>query len=356
MDDLSTLGSGFAIVANELSNTAKSASSDEVLYRCVLQKGVTGHLAEFKDGSGYTGTIVNETGLAGQARWIPAERTEQVLQFNPTTLIIATALMNIDQKLEQIKATQEEILKFLHEDKESVLEGAVNMLSDTLEQYRYNSSQELWKSGKLTSVTSIKGKAESNIIFYRKQITNAFANVKRIHAYQDADKLKGKLEHNFKYYQLSCYIYAYASFLEVILGNNFSEEYLNHMSGKIREYSYQYKADYTKCYDELEEYMKGSFQAVALNGLGKAGKAAGKAIGRIPVINRGPVDEALIAAGSSIKKMGSKHGKNAMRDFRDNRDAGIRMFLGNIDTINEMSNRPLEILFDKETVYICTNQ
>ena len=43
----------------------------------------------------------------------------------------------------------------------------------------------------------------------------------------------------------------------------------------------------------------------------------------------------------------------SMRDFRNNRDAGIRMFLGNIDTINEMSNRPLEILFDKEMVYIC---
>ena len=211
----------------------------------------------------------------------------------------------------------------------------------------------MWKSSKLTSVTNIKGKAESSIIFYRKQITNAFANVKRIHAYQDADKLKGKLEHNFKYYQLSCYIYACASFLEVILGNNFSEEYLDHMLGKIREYSYQYRVDYTKCYDELEEYMKGSVQAVALSRLGNAGKAAGKVIGRIPVISKGPVDEALIAAGSSIRKMGSKHGKNAMRDFRYNRDAGIRLFLGNIDTINEMSNRPLEILFDKEMVYIC---
>ena len=353
IDDLSTLGSGFAIVANELSNTAKHALSGKDLYRCVFQKGVTGHLAEFKDGSGYIGAIVNKTGLAGQARWIPVKGTGQVLQFNPTTLIIAAAVMNINQKLDRIMATQAEILQFLQEDKESVLEGAVNMLSDTLEQYRYNSSQELWKSSKLTSVTNIKGKAESNIIFYRKQITNAFANVKRIHAYQDADKLKGKLEHDFKYYQLSCYIYAYASFLEVILGNNFSEEYLDHMLGKIREYSYQYRVDYTKCYDELEEYMKGSVQAVAFNGLGKAGKAAGKAIGRIPVINRGPIDEALIAASSSIRKMGSKHGKNAMRDFRNNRDAGIRLFLGNIDTINEMSNRPQEILFDKEMVYIC---
>ena len=55
--------------------------------------------------------------------------------------------------------------------------------------------------------------------------------------------------------------------------------------------------------------MKGSFQAVVLSGQGKAGKAAGKAIGRILVINRGPVDEALIATGNSIRKMGSKHGK-----------------------------------------------
>ena len=99
--------------------------------------------------------------------------------------------------------------------------------------------------------------------------------------------------------------------------------------------------------------MKGSVEAVALNGLGKAGKAAGKAIGKIPVINRVPVDNALIAAGSSIRKLGSKHGKNAMRDFRNNRDAGLQMFLGNIDTINEMSNQPMEILIDEETVYIC---
>ena len=99
--------------------------------------------------------------------------------------------------------------------------------------------------------------------------------------------------------------------------------------------------------------MKGSLEAVALNGLGKAGKAAGKAFGKIPVINKGLVDNALIAAGSSIRRLGSKHGKNAMREFRNNRDAGIRMFLGNIDTINEMSNKPMEILLDKEMVYIC---
>lgn len=353
MDDLSALGSGFAIVASELSKARRSAPPGEPIYRCVFPDGVTGHLAKFTDGSGFTGTILNEKGIAAQARWVPVDDIQQALQFDPTMLIIAGVLMGINTKIEQIKTTQAEILQFLQEDKESYLEGAVNMLSDILEQYRYNASQGLWKGSKLASVTDIKGKAESNIIFYRKKITSAFENTKQFHAYQDADKLKRKLEHDFKYYQLSSYIYAYASFLEVILGNNYSAEYLDHMSKNISDYSYQYRIDYTNCYNELENYMKGSVEAVALNGLGKAGKAAGKAIGKIPVINRVPVDNALIAAGSSIRKLGSKHGKNAMRDFRNNRDAGIQMFLGNIDTINEMSNQPMEILIDEETVYIC---
>ena len=354
MNDLLSLGNGFAIVASELSKTLCSAPSGEPLYRCVFPDGITGHLAKFTDGSGFIGTIMNETGIAAQARWIPVDGIQQALLFDPTMLVIASVLMSINKKMEQIKTTQAEILQFLHEDKESDLEGTVNMLSDTLEQYRYNASQDFWKSSKMTSVTNIKGKAESNIIFYRKQIVNAFENTKQIHAYQKADKFKHKLEHYFKYYQLSSYIYAYASFLEVILGNNYSAEYLDYISGKIRDYSYQYRTDYTNCYNELEKYMKGSLEAVALNGLGKAGKAAGKAIGKIPVLNKGPVDNALIAAGSSIRRLGSKHGKNAMRDFRNKRDAGIRMFLGNIDAINEMCNKPMEILFDKEMIYIGT--
>ena len=45
--------------------------------------------------------------------------------------------------------------------------------------------------------------------------------------------------------------------------------------------------------------------------------------------------------------------QNGMRDFKDNRDVGIQLFLNSIDTINEVSNRPVELLFDRENIYIC---
>lgn len=355
LKDLSGLGSGFSVAAAAIAEAVIKNPSDKGLYRCVFPGGVTGSLASFKDGSGYLGTIMNDSGIIGQARWIPAESGMVTLPIDPVTFAVAVAMVNINRKLDVIQETQAEILRFLNQDKESSLEGSVNSLTDIMRQYRFNDDNEIWKSGSLTVVKTIKGKAENNIIFYRKDITAALHKQKTVHSYQDADKIKRALERAFKYYQLSVYIFAYASFLEVILAGNYHQDYLRYMSSKIEDYSNQYRVDYTKCYDQLEDYMKSSIQAAALSKIGKAGTTAGKALGKVPLLRKGPVDEALIAAGKKINNAGAVHGKSAMRDFRNNRDTGIQMFVSNIEIINELSNRPVEVLFDKEGVYFCTS-
>ena len=68
MDDQAALVSRFAIAANELSNTTKMAPFGGALYRCVILQCVPGYLVKFKDSSGYFGAIMNETGIASQAR------------------------------------------------------------------------------------------------------------------------------------------------------------------------------------------------------------------------------------------------------------------------------------------------
>ena len=42
-----------------------------------------------------------------------------------------------------------------------------------------------------------------------------------------------------------------------------------------------------------------------------------------------------------------------MGEFRNNRDVGIQIFVENIEAINAVSNRYVEVLFDKEMMYIC---
>ena len=78
----------------------------------------------------------------------------------------------------------------------------------------------------------------------------------------------------------------------------------------------------------------------------------GSAIGKIPIVSRGPVDEALIAAGDSAKNLSRKRSNNAMKAFSNNRDAGIQLFIDNIEKVNQISNKPVEMLFDRENVYI----
>lgn len=139
----------------------------------------------------------------------------------------------------------------------------------------------------------------------------------------------------------------------MVLGGNFTKEYLKHTSDKIEEYLLQYRLDYSKCYAELEDYSLSSLQTKILNGLGTVGTLTGNVIGKIPALSKSPVDEALIAAGKGIQKLSSKHTDKVMKEFQNNRESGIRLFAENIAVLNEISNNPVEVLFDQEELYIC---
>lgn len=350
--DVINLGGTFMVTAAAISEAAINTANNEGLYRCIFPEGITGHLAAFKDGSGLIGTIINENGIAGNARWIPAEETSILLAINPVTLAIAAAMLNINRKLDAIQETQKGIIKLITQDKESQLEGAVNSLADIHEKYRYNNDNEKWKVSHLTIVSSIKAKAEHNIIFFRKQILNALDKQRFFHGNKGIDKLNAELHHGFKYYQTGLHLFSYASFLEVVLSENYSEEFLNHVSKKIREYANQYRIDYTKCYDLMESYSKNSVQKKLLGTIGTISNAAGIAVARIPGISKGPMDEALITTGERIRQLNKKHTKETMGVFRDNRETDVQLFLDNIETINKICNNPVEILFDNKIIYL----
>lgn len=354
LDRVIGFGGAFSVAGAEIVRAAKNGENAKGLYRCIFPDGVTGRLATFKEESQYNlGTIINESGIAGQARWAPVNARSFAMPFNPVSMATAVAIMNIDKKMEEIQQTTQQILCFLQQDKESDLEASVNSLADILDHFRYNSENDLWKVSQLTVATTIKGKAEKSIIFYRRQIQQVLKDNGFLHVNQQVNNVVKNVRHNFKYYQLGVYLYAYASFLEVILNGNYRKDFLDRIYEKLEEYSQQYRFDYTRIYDQLESFAKTSVETIALNEIGKASKGIGAAIARIPVVNKGPVDDALIAAGNTVKKLSRKNSDSAMRKYRDNRDSGIQLFMENIETINRIGNKPVEILFDQEEAYIC---
>ena len=128
------------------------------------------------------------------------------MAVNPVTIAIAVAITCVNKKLDTIVKTQQEILRFLQQDKEADLEGAVNSLSDIMSNYRFLSDNSTWKGSQLTVVSTIKGKAEHNIIFYRKGLKSDMEKQEFFHIGQMAAKKKAALQQKLKYYQLSVYL------------------------------------------------------------------------------------------------------------------------------------------------------
>ena len=112
MSDLSFLKSSFLAVLprsrefQQVLNIPETVPGKEGLYRVVFNKGINGALAEFKDGSGYLGTVVDH-GIQGQAHLIPLQAGEMsvsaTIPVDPMMTAMTIMLVRIDKKLDDIQ-------------------------------------------------------------------------------------------------------------------------------------------------------------------------------------------------------------------------------------------------------------
>ena len=340
---LPALGTAFEPIAVAVQNSLGRTTTQ--LCKVTIPSGT--HLATLKSGAGNIGTVLNNTTnqISGQAVINP-------LVCNPTMIFIAAALANIDKKLDSIQELQQEMMDFLVQKEKSELRGNLIFLGDILNSFKYNWNNDMYKQSNHVKVLDIRQAAEQKILFYRDQIIGQMKKKSVFHADKDVKKQMGKLLDLFRDYRLALYTNAFAYFLEVMLLGNFDSEYLGSIVGKIREYAFNYKTLYTDVYDRMKGYAETSIQSSVLKGLKTVTKATGEAIGRTPVISKGKVDEALIDAGSRLGEIDSRRTLDALLVLMDAKDDYVRPFVENIDSVNRLYNRPIEMLFDRENIYL----
>ncbi len=339
--NLSALGVAFQPLTTAIQTAINGAGGSGIYYVN------TKDMEMFSTAEGYIGSLKSATGTVGggQARMT-------ALACDPTMMFMAAALMNIEKKLDAIQETTEEILEFLEEKERAALQGNLNVLGDVMTNYKYNWDNATYKANKHILVQQIKKEAEASIILYRDQIGKKLKKRSFIHADQTVKDTLNKLQAQFEDYRLALYLYSYSTFLEVMLLGNFIEGYLNSVEQRINEYSLQYRTLYTDCYNQMEEYSKSSIQAGVLSGLAVASKFMGETIAKIPVISNSQLDENLIEAGRRLDKHGSKRATVALEGLAQNRISVTLPFVENIRAVNDLYNKPIAYLIDKENVYV----
>ena len=305
------------------------------------------HAMRAKDGIGQIGTTAsNATGkIAGQSRFIP-------MPFDPTTLAVAATLYCIDMKLDAIQQTQQEIISFLVEKNKAELKANLLFLYDILTNYKYNWDNDKYKSSNYTKVLDIKQSSNQNIIFCRNQITSELDKKTLLNSDDDIKKRLKKIQSLFEDYQVALYSYAFSSFLEIMLLENFESEFIDGIATKIEDYSFQYRELYTQCYNQFEKISRSSVQSHLLKGLSAVSSITGKAIEKVPLIRRSQIDETLIEVGENLESLGMKRVNLTLQTLIGKQSSNIRPFADNIRTVKMLYNEPIRILFDNENIYI----
>ena len=342
---LAAYGTAFQPLATAVQTAVSGAGGSGIYY--VNTAGKT--MFQMNGTNNFIGSLQTSTGMVGggQAQMTP-------LACDPTMIFMAAALANIEKKLDAIQDMQKEMMDFLVRKEKSDLKGNLNFLFDVFNNYKYNWKNEMYKNSNHIKVLDIRQEAEKKIAFYREQVIAKVNKKSFIHSDQTVNKQLQSVQDQFKDYQLALYLLGFSSFLEVMLLGNFDADYLTGISDKLEKYSLKYRELYTKCYDEIESYSSTSVQSSMLKGIAKASTSVGKFVEKIPVISKGQADEALIAAGAKLVELNDGKLRRQMLSLIEHQSNSIRPFIENIDTVNELCNKPVQLLVDKDNLYIST--
>lgn len=340
---LTALGTGFEPVVSAIQQVTSHGQATSGFYKVTIPKGT--HLAQFKEKSGFLGTAVGEHGIVGQAQLNP-------LLCDPTTLLAAATLANIDKKLDAIQEVQQEMLDFLAQKEKSALKADLNFLMDIQNNYKYNWNSEKYKAANHAKVLDIRQEAARQIDFYQEQIKKQLGKKALLHSDHDVQKMLEKVLGEFKEYQLALYIYGFAYFLEVVLQENYEKAYLSAIAKRIDEMAFQYREFYSLAYSQIENLSKSSLQAHLFGGLSAINKGAGTAIAKIPGINKSQIDETLIEAGERIGAYKNRRVQTTMQQLLERQSSCVRPFIDNINAVNRLYNEPVTLIFNHDTLYL----
>lgn len=277
--------------------------------------------------------------------------TKTMLPIDPATIIVAMMLYSIEKDIKEISETQKKILSFLEVENESQIEADVETLMEIVNNFKYIWDKELVVANSHNVIMDIKNRSRKNILDFQKKLTNEVSKKQLLTSQGKINSTLADLVKKFKYYRLSIYIFSLASLMEIMLSGNFKEEYIENTKNEIEKLSSKYREYFNEASLYIEKISKNGVEANLFKGIGLAGKTAGKFIGNIPLIKKGPVDEFLKAKGENLYNDAQEIEKNLVRNFAELANPGTRMLIGKIEDLNYIYNRTNQICFNKDSIF-----
>lgn len=313
-------------------------------------------LQSFKDGSGLMGTYRDAAKGFGQARFhvVEGDIATSVTQvpYDPTSLFMAAAIAQINQKLDSIQESVDEMFDYMRQRDKANMRGDLKTLADILNSYGLNYGNATYMANAHMKVLDIKQASAQDMELFRAQAQADLEKKGFVEARDGVNRRLDKVLDYLKDCQLATYIHAFSLFLEPMLAQNFEPAKLADAAAKIEADSLAYRELYTKCYDALEASTADAFDAALLGGIASADKMLGRAIAATPIGEFTPIDEALEGAGEDIGKFNKHLSEKLIEKLHQAKAPDVAPFRQSVMEIDALYNCPTQIAVDAENVYI----
>lgn len=278
---------------------------------------------------------------------IPVKENTDVLH-----LLAAAAQLAMNNKIPSIDESRKAMLDRIQSEEESQIEKDLEILTDIMDHYKENLDDRDYVETKLVVVRDIEREAHTSSDFFQKEAEDRLEKKGFFHLNKDVSHTFEVFQKQFDAYRLALYVFAFATFLEVMLSQSFHEEYLDDKIHTLRSYAYRYREVYTGCYEQLESYQRSAVESQMLKAGAGVSHILGKGIAKIPIISKGPVDEKLIELGDTMADYDEDEMKERMDTFRINNRSGINIFIENLIIVKTLCNNTGELLWDEEYLYV----
>lgn len=266
--------------------------------------------------------------------------------------MMTIVLFEIEKQIIEIKEISQDILNFLENDKESEIEADVKTLCNIIDEYKYNWQDDQYIHNNHKYVMDIERTALKNIKFYIKQIKDETSKNSLLMTNKTIETNQNKIEHDFTYYRLSLYIYSFATFLEVMLLENFNKDFLLLKKKELDNLTNEYINSYENAFKYIQKNADKSLQGNIISGIGSAGKAIGNLAEKVQIVKNAKIDTWFNKNGDNLKNISKERKEKLSHKFEEMGNPHTSTFIDKIELISKLYNDTKDIYFDKEKIYL----
>lgn len=355
-DQIASLGVGLGSLP-EMFRTVTTTIDMPTLLQATDKSGIPIDTAILNKAAGGLIGSYNVPGIGlQQARFHSVDsgtiRRVATMPYDPTALFMAAALAQINQKLDSIQDTVNEMFEYMRQKDEAELRGNLKTLEGFLEAYRYNWDNDIWRKNSHMKVVDIKQDSEQAIIHLRAQIKSKINDKGPIELRIAVGARLDDVLDRLKEYQLATYTYSFAAFLEPMLSENFDEANLEAIASRISERGNEYRELYTECYNAIEDNSKVSADAVVLGGVSAALSGLGGFLKQTPIGDLTPIDSALEDAGKGVGDFNESQTEGLMEKLQHAKAPDVLPFKESLEAVSRLHNQEHQLAVDSENVYL----